>query len=63
MVRNLYKLKIFKEKLMDLVLELTKDKIVMVRIALAISLKQIVEEGGESVVMFNEVIEILKQDE
>ena len=47
---------------MDLVLELTKDKIVMVRIALAISLKQIVEEGGESV-MFNEVIEILKQDE
>lgn len=47
MVRNLYKLKIFKEKLMELVLELTKDKIIMVRIALAISIKQIIDEEGE----------------
>lgn len=42
MVRNLYKLKIFKETLMDMILELTKDKIVVVRIALAISLREIV---------------------
>lgn len=42
MVRNLYKLKIFKDTLMDMILELTKDKIVVVRIALAISLREIV---------------------
>lgn len=37
MITKLYHLKQFEEKLLDIVVELSKDKIVIVRIALAIS--------------------------
>ncbi len=48
---------------MDLVIELTKDKIVIVRIALAISIKQIIDDDDENLTTFKQVIEALKQDE
>ena len=44
MIRNLYKIKEFPIKLMDLVRDLSKDKIIIVRIALAISISQIIKE-------------------
>lgn len=44
MVRNLYKLRIFAPKLIEMVNEVAKDKIVIVRIALAISIREILKD-------------------
>ena len=45
MVRHLYKLKQFKASMLELVEQVAKDHIVLVRIALAISVSQIIEES------------------
>lgn len=44
-LRNLYKMDNFGDKFMEVVSELSRDKIVVVRIALAISLREIAEES------------------
>ena len=63
MIRNLYKIKEFPEKLLDLVVELSKDRIIIVRIALAISISHILRSSPEAAGMFREAIANLKQDE
>lgn len=42
MLRNLYKIDKFKDIFMDLVNELAEDKVIVVRIALAISIRSII---------------------
>lgn len=44
MVRNLYRLKHFQQTLMETVKQIAQDPIPIVRIALAISLKEIIEK-------------------
>jgi hypothetical protein len=44
MVRNLYRLKHFQQTLMETVKQIAQDPIPIVRIALAISLKEILEK-------------------
>jgi len=62
MIRNLYKIKDFPDKLMPLVVELSKDRIVVVRITLAISISLILRESPEITSAFGEAIFNLKQD-
>lgn len=62
MITKLYHLKMFQEKLLDLVIQISKDKIVIVRIALAISVSEIVRNDPPSINLFRQVIQNLSQD-
>lgn len=63
MIRNLYKIRDFPAKLMPLVIELSRDRIIVVRITLAISISLILRESPEIAGAFGEAIFNLKQDE
>ncbi len=62
MITKLYHLKQFEEKLLDIVVELSKDKIVIVRIALAISVAEIIKKNPSSINLFKGVVQTLSQD-
>ena len=62
MITKLYHLKQFEEKLLDIVVELSKDKIVIVRIALAISVAEIIKTNPSSINLFKGVVQTLSQD-
>ena len=63
MVRHLYKLKQFKGSMLELVGQVARDDIVLVRIALAISVGAILEESPGEEEVFGGVVETLKADE
>ncbi|CAM6005150.1 unnamed protein product [Sphagnum balticum] len=63
MLRNLYRLPTFQTTFMELVMELARDKVVIVRIALAISFKEILEDCPENVGNFEELLEIFRKDD
>lgn len=62
MITKLYHLKQFEEKLLDIVVELSKDKVVIVRIALAISVAEIIKKNPSSINLFKGVVQTLSQD-
>ncbi len=48
--------------MLDIVVELSKDKIVIVRIALAISVAEIIKKNPSSINLFKGVVQTLSQD-
>lgn len=62
MIPNLYQLKLFEEKLLDHVELLSKDPIVIVRIALSISIAEILRKDPNSINLFSKVVQNLSQD-
>ena len=61
MITNLYKISEF-SKLMPLVIEISRDKIIIVRIAVAIAISTILKNAPEMSDMFREAVNNLKQD-
>ena len=62
MIRNLFRVKEFADKLMPLVVELSRDRVVLVRITLAISVSMILKETPEAANMLGETIFNIRQD-
>ena len=62
MIRNLFKVKEFADKLMPLVVELSRDRVVLVRITLAISVSMILKETPEAANILGETIFNIRQD-